>query len=133
MKVYDGRQVMAKTNKKNPKIKEFKLQKNVTFSNIENTWGDVILDMYNQCRLTQSSRNVSVLSDMTSKRTGLVFCNRKLMRTDIFFTRTTKLICNFANSVDQSKKLKWRLINTVSIEIGNTVKEIGTGPTNRVR
>ena len=29
----------------------------------------------------------------------LVFCNRKLMRTDIFFTRTTKPICNFANSV----------------------------------
>ena len=31
--------------------------------------------------------------------TRLVFCNRKLMRTDIFFTRTTKTICNFANSV----------------------------------
>jgi hypothetical protein len=31
--------------------------------------------------------------------TRLVFCNRKLMRTDIFFTRTTKPICNFANSV----------------------------------
>jgi hypothetical protein len=30
--------------------------------------------------------------------TRLVFCNRKLMRTDIFFTRTTKPICNFANS-----------------------------------
>jgi hypothetical protein len=29
--------------------------------------------------------------------TRLVFCNRKLMRTDIFFTRTTKPICNFAN------------------------------------
>jgi hypothetical protein len=26
-------------------------------------------------------------------------CNRKLMRTDIFFTRTTKFICNFANSI----------------------------------
>jgi hypothetical protein len=38
---------MAKTNKKNPKIKEFKLQKNETFSNIENTWGDMILGMYN--------------------------------------------------------------------------------------
>ena len=119
---YDGCQVMAKTNKKNPKIKEFKLQKNVTFSNIENTWGDMILDMYNQCRLTQSSRNVSVLSDMTSKRTDtrLVFCNRKLMRTDIFFTRANKLICNFANSVDRLKKLKWRPINPVSIEKWNT-------------
>ena len=31
--------------------------------------------------------------------TRLVFCNRKLMRTDIFFTRTTKPICNFANSI----------------------------------
>jgi hypothetical protein len=31
--------------------------------------------------------------------TRLVFCNRKLMRTDIFFTRTTKHICNFANSI----------------------------------
>ena len=30
--------------------------------------------------------------------TRLIFCNRKLMRTDIFFTRTTKPICNFANS-----------------------------------
>ena len=30
--------------------------------------------------------------------TRLVFCNRKLMRTDIFFTRATKPICNFANS-----------------------------------
>jgi hypothetical protein len=30
--------------------------------------------------------------------TRLVFCNRKLMRTDIFFTRTTKPICNFTNS-----------------------------------
>jgi hypothetical protein len=52
--------------------------------------------------------------------TRLVFCNRKLMRTDIFFTRTTKLICNFANSVDRLKKLKWRPINPVSIEIWNT-------------
>ena len=30
--------------------------------------------------------------------TRLVFCNRILMRTDIFFTRITKPICNFANS-----------------------------------
>ena len=74
-------------------------------------------------------QNVSVLSDMTSKMCqscqtwpakcvspvrhdlqnlgrfcyGLTqdwyFANRKLMRTDIFFTRTTKTICNFANSV----------------------------------
>jgi hypothetical protein len=29
--------------------------------------------------------------------TRLVFCNRKLMKTDILFTRTTKPICNFAN------------------------------------
>ena len=29
----------------------------------------------------------------------LVFCNRKLMRTDIILTRTTKPICNFAISV----------------------------------
>ena len=31
--------------------------------------------------------------------TRLVFGNNKLMRTDIFFTRTTKPICNFANSI----------------------------------
>ena len=31
--------------------------------------------------------------------TRLVFCNRKLMRTDIILTRTTKPICNFTNSV----------------------------------
>jgi hypothetical protein len=31
--------------------------------------------------------------------TRLVFCNGKLMRTDIFFTRTTKPICNFVNPV----------------------------------
>jgi hypothetical protein len=30
--------------------------------------------------------------------TSLVFCNRKLMRTDILFTRTTKHTCNFAHS-----------------------------------
>ena len=30
--------------------------------------------------------------------TNLVFCNRKLMRTDILFTRTTKPSCNFENS-----------------------------------
>jgi hypothetical protein len=44
---------------------------------------------------SQSLRNASVLSDMTSKffllrtDTRLVFCNRKLIRTDIFFTRTS--------------------------------------------
>jgi hypothetical protein len=31
---------------------------------------------------------------------GLHLLRRKLMRTDIFFTRTTKPICNFANSVE---------------------------------
>jgi hypothetical protein len=33
--------------------------------------------------------------------TRLVFCNRKIMRTDIFFTRTTKpiCICNFVKPV----------------------------------
>ena len=36
--------------------------------------------------------------------TRLVFCNRKLMRTDIFFTRTTKPICNFTNSGVCNKK-----------------------------
>jgi hypothetical protein len=36
--------------------------------------------------------------------TRLVFCNRKLVRTDIFFTRTTKPICNFANSEIQTAK-----------------------------
>jgi hypothetical protein len=49
----------------------------------------------------QSSQNSSVLSDMTKilLRPDIksVFCNRKLMKTDIFFTRTTKHICNFVN------------------------------------
>ena len=36
--------------------------------------------------------------------TRLVFCNRKFMRTDIFFTRTTKPICNFANSANRHCK-----------------------------
>ena len=31
--------------------------------------------------------------------TRLVFCNRKLMRTNISFTRTTRPICNFLNPV----------------------------------
>ena len=52
----------------------------------------------------QRSRNLSVLSDMTSKifcqilirtDTRLVFCNRKLMRTDIFLTRTIKTHIEF--------------------------------------
>ena len=119
---------MAKTNKKNPKIKEFKLQKNVTFSNIENTWGDMILGMYNHVdwprihEMCQSCQTWPAKFGQILLRTDtrLVFCNRKLMRTDIFFTRTTKLICNFTNSVDRLKKLKWRSINLVSIEIWNT-------------
>ena len=54
----------------------------------------------------QSSRNSSVLSDITISKIWedfakncqkLVFCNRKLMSTDIFFSRTTKPICNFVN------------------------------------
>ena len=57
--------------------------------------------------LFQSSWNMSVLSDMTFKiwadlaknHHKIGFCNRKLMRTDIFFTRTTKPICNFVNPV----------------------------------
>ena len=60
------------------------------------------LNKYHSC--TEFTK-LSVLSDMTSKfgqilirtDTRLVFCNRKLMRTDIFLARTTKHICNFAN------------------------------------
>ena len=33
------------------------------------------------------------------------FCNRKLKRTDIFFTRTTKPMCNFANSAIDGRNL----------------------------
>jgi hypothetical protein len=39
-----------------------------------------------------------IFIQLTTTDTRLVFCNRKLMRTDIFFTRTTKPICIFANS-----------------------------------
>jgi hypothetical protein len=37
---------------------------------------------------------------LLSTDTSMVFCSRKLMRTDIFFTRTTKPICNFVNPVN---------------------------------
>ena len=52
--------------------------------------------------IMQSSRNSSVLSDMIWNflqriETRLVFCNRKLTQADIFFTRSTKHICNFVN------------------------------------
>ena len=56
----------------------------------------------------QSSRNSSVLSDMTNKifasfakdwhKIGIL--HYKLMRTDIFITRTTKPICNLVNPGD---------------------------------
>ena len=44
--------------------------------------------------ISQSLRNVSVLFGQILLRTDtrLVFCNRKLIRTDIFFTWTTKRI-----------------------------------------
>jgi hypothetical protein len=50
----------------------------------------------------QSSGNVSVLSDMTSKiwaDFAKDWHKIGILRTDIFFTRTTKPICNFANSI----------------------------------
>ena len=55
--------------------------------------------------LNQSSRNCQSCQTWPAKSgeilprtdTRLVFCNRKLMRTDIFFTRTTKRICSFVN------------------------------------
>ena len=56
--------------------------------------------------LFQSSRNCQSCQIWPAKfwqilirtDTRLVFCNTKLMRTDIILTRTTKPICNFANS-----------------------------------
>ena len=74
----------------------------------------------------QSSRNSSVLSDVTSKivqillRTdrSLVFCNRKLMRTDIIFTRTTKPICHFVNPA-RSCISKFQLVVLSDIYIKN--------------
>ena len=61
----------------------------------------------NSSLLHQSSRNCQScqISPATFGKmlirtdTRLVFCNRKLMRTDIILTRTTKPICNFVNSV----------------------------------
>ena len=38
--------------------------------------------------------------------TSLVFCNRKLMRTDILFTRTTKPTCNFVNPANWSSSFR---------------------------
>jgi hypothetical protein len=40
-------------------------------------------------------KNITTRNVLFFFRCRLVFCNRKLMRTDIFFTRTTKPICNF--------------------------------------
>ena len=56
-------------------------------------------------QIKQSSRNCQFCQIWPAKcgqilirtDTKLVFCNRKLMRTDIFLARTTKPICNFAN------------------------------------
>ena len=56
--------------------------------------------------LFQSSRNCQSCQIWPAKfgqilirtDTRLVFCNTKLMRTDIFFSRTTKPISNFVNS-----------------------------------
>jgi hypothetical protein len=56
-------------------------------------------------QIKQSSRNCQSCQIWPAKfgqilirtDTKLVFCNRKLMRTDIFLARTTKPICNFAN------------------------------------
>ena len=64
-----------------------------------NTSGDN-LRMTLHASMTEFAK-LSVLLDITSKirtDTKLVFYNRKLMRTDIILTRTTKPICNFANS-----------------------------------
>ena len=55
--------------------------------------------------LSQSSRNCQSCQTWPAKSgeilprtdTSFVFCNRKLMRTDILFTRTTKRICSFVN------------------------------------
>ena len=67
-----------------------------------------IIYMYQQLwgsiSLRQSLRNVSdmtnkIWADLLRTDTRLVFCNRKLMRTYIFFTKTTKPICNFVNPV----------------------------------
>lgn len=41
---------IKKTNKTIEKIKEYMLKKYVTFSNIENIWGDMILGMYNHVK-----------------------------------------------------------------------------------
>ena len=43
--------------------------------------------------IAEFTKMSSVLSDAS-----LLFCNRKLMRTDIFFTWTTKPICHFVNT-----------------------------------
>ena len=43
--------------------------------------------------------------------TILVFCNRKLMRTDIFFTRTTKPTCNFVESCRVLGENHWPAIS----------------------
>ena len=58
--------------------------------------------LYNNrvCEIRQSRQTWPKFGQVLLRTdTRLVFCNRKLMRTDIFFTRTTKPICNFANSV----------------------------------
>jgi hypothetical protein len=83
-------------------------------------------------QIKQSSRNCQSCQIWPAKfgqilirtDTKLVFCNRKLMRTDIFLARTTKPICNFANpdkktcnhrlqpwATDKLYHIKWYWVN----------------------
>jgi hypothetical protein len=67
--------------------------------------------------------------------TRLVFCNRKLMRTDIFFPRTTKPICNFVNSVialKLSRSVLFPLSLYTSLFISN-VQFSGMIPVSKIR
>lgn len=52
---------IKKTNKKIEKIKEYMLKKYVTFSNIENTWGDMILGMYNHVKTDNCYEDIYIL------------------------------------------------------------------------
>ena len=72
--------------------------------------------------LAEFAKCVTPVRHDQQKRTDtrLVFYNRKLMRTDIFFTRTTKPICNFVNPVSGYwKTISYFIIQMYSSNLGD--------------
>ena len=87
-----------------PRMKKFSIYRYVSIqcTCIISLWGNLIIlftdRIHEICQFCQTwpAKYGQIL---LRNDTRLVFCNGKLMRTDIFFTRTTKPICNFMNPV----------------------------------